>query len=981
MENNKSHFSGFHDLMGFRVREILLVSNTYDAFVLEEDGRLSEKIFSEYLDMQLQFVPRIQRASTAEEAFSEMQTKTYDLVIVMFRIKDMDPLEFVRRIKEKYPRIYIVMLTYETISEEITARVKENGAIDKIFYWSGNNKILLAIIKYVEDLGNIESDSRQGVQAILMVEDSPVMYSHILPLIYIELMKQTSYLISQGVNSLHRLLRMRARPKILMAETYEEAVDILERYRKNLLGVISDVAYPKDGVHDQEAGLKLALKVREVYPSLPFVTYSNENGNRQKAQELGLSFLDKTSPNLNLELSRYISEYYGFGDFIFRYPDGREICRTSKVSEFEAVIRSLPEESLIFHTMGHHFSTWFYARTEVKIAEELEAIEDSGSTDADWLRMSILDRINKYFISILEGNITDFGLSKMTMENSFIKLGSGSIGGKGRGIAFFNSILHNNSSLQKFKGVRIKTPHSFVICSEVFEEFMEQNDLQEMVLKTDDVDEISRHFLAVDLPNKIKDALKTLVEEVDYPLAVRSSSILEDSHALPFAGIYSTYLLPNSHPDPAIRLEQLSDAVRLVYASVFFPPAKRYISNSDMRIEDEKMAILIQELVGQRHDDVFYPSVSGVAQSYNFYPMAYLKPEDGMAGIALGLGKAVVEGEQVYRFSPASPNRNPPYSSPSEFLKKSQNQFYALDMKNPSVRICADQSCTYRISDLERAESDGVLRYVGSTYSRENDMILDSLAIPGPRLVTFAQILKYGLFPLHEILKELFTVLKDALGSDIEIEFAVNIPEVKDKDVEFYFLQVRPMVSDREFMQVGMEGAQQEDVLCSSSHTIGNGVFSDLRDVIFVDPAAFGTMDTREIAGEIGELNRMLFEEGRRCILISIGRLGTSDPCLGIPLDWSQMSQAKVVLEVDTDKLQADPSLGSHFQHNLVSLRMGYMHIENRKTSEFINWDWLKSIPVLRDTRHVRHLRFDMPLTVKIDGRTNNGVILKPGVL
>ncbi|NTV90103.1 MAG: response regulator [Clostridiales bacterium] len=432
MDNNKPHFSGFHDLMAFRVREILLVSNSYDAFVLEEDGRLSEKIFSEYLDMQLQFVPRIQRASTADEAFSEMCKRTYDLVIVMLRIKDMDPFEFVSRIKEQYPGIYIVMLTYEAISDEIKSRVKENGCIDKIFYWSGNNKIMLAIIKYIEDLGNIEKDSRQGVQAILMVEDSPVMYSQLLPLIYIELMKQTSYLISQGVNSLHRLLRMRARPKMLLAESYEEAVSIVLRYKRNLLGVISDIAYPRNGELDKEAGFRLAEKVKEIYPTLPFLTYSNESENKAKALEAGWNYIDKNSPNLNLELRRYIEEYYGFGDFIFKYPDGTEICRTSKVSQFEAVIRTLPAKSLMHHIKNHNFSSWLYARTEVAIAEELEAIEDTGSTDAEWLRNAVLESINKYFVSILEGTITDFGLSKMTMENSFIKLGSGSIGGKGR---------------------------------------------------------------------------------------------------------------------------------------------------------------------------------------------------------------------------------------------------------------------------------------------------------------------------------------------------------------------------------------------------------------------------------------------------------------------------------------------------------------------------------------------------------------------
>ncbi|NTV90450.1 MAG: phosphoenolpyruvate synthase, partial [Clostridiales bacterium] len=560
--------------------------------------------------------------------------------------------------------------------------------------------------------------------------------------------------------------------------------------------------------------------------------------------------------------------------------------------------------------------------------------------------------------------------------------GSGSIGGKGRGIAFFNSLLHTNPSLHAFKGVRIKTPHSFVICSEVFEEFVESNKLQEMAINTEDADEISNRFLASALPEKITEALRTLISEIDYPLAVRSSSILEDSHSLPFAGIYSTYVLPNNHPDPAIRLKQLSDAVKLIYASVFNPSAKRYISNSDMRVEDEKMAVLIQELAGARHGDAFYPAISGVAQSYNFYPLAFYKPEEGIASIAIGLGKAVVEGEQVYRFSPASPDRNPPFSSTAEFLKKTQNHFYALDMSGSSVEICPDQSCTYSVLDLERAEEDGILQYVGSTYSRENDMIQDTLSIPGPRVVTFARILKYGLFPLHEILNELFAILKDALGSDVEIEFAVNIPEDRSKDIEFHFLQVRPMVAGNEMLQTGLpteiELVTSGSAICCSSHTIGNGVFEGIYDLIHVVPESFSTLVTRSIAAEIGQLNRQLFSEDRRCILISMGRLGTSDPFLGIPLDWSQMSQAKVVVEADSEKLQADPSLGSHFHHNLVSLRMGYLHAGKNSEAEYVDWKWLESITPFRETAHVRHLRFETPITVRIDGHTNRGVILKP---
>ncbi len=973
-----TQFSGFHDLMRFRVREILLVSNAYDAFVLEEDGRLSEKIFSEYLDMNLQFVPRILRVSSAEEAFAAMRERTYDLIITMARISDMNPLEFGKRIKETYPGKPVVMLTYETLNSDLIRQIRETRAIDKVFYWSGNNKILLAIIKYVEDMGNAEDDCRAGVQVILVVEDSPWEYSQSLPLIYTEIMKQTAYLISKGINNLHRLLRMRARPKILLAETYEEAMDIFNRYRHNLLGVISDMGYPKDGVLNPGAGLQLAHKVKEEIPYLPFLIQSNERHNESIADESGIGFLNKNSPSMDLELSTYISENYGFGDFIFRNPDGSIISRASTISEFEEIIRRLPEESLLYHASRYHFSIWFKARTEFECAERIRSVNVSDFQSPQELREYILNVIQEYFKRAQEGAISDFGQSKIDVDNSFIKLGSGSLGGKGRGIAFFNSMLSQTDVFKKYENVRIKTPQSFVICSEVFEEFLEMNALQEMAVMTDNEEAIAKKFLSSQLPFKIAGELYTLITKINYPLAVRSSSIFEDSQMLPFAGIYSTFILPNNHQDPEVRLKQLLDAIKLVYASVFYQSPKRYVKNSDLRIEEEKMAVLIQQLVGELHGDIFYPAISGVAQSYNFYPISYMKPEQGIVSLALGFGRAVVDGEQVYRFSPAHPRMSADFASPGDFLKKSQNQFYVLDFENQAVDICRDPGCTYRRCALARAEKDGTLSFVGSTYSRENDTISDTLSFPGLRLVSFAPVLKYGLFPLADIIKDIFVLLKNAFGSEIEIEFAVNIPVDRKKEIEFYFLQVRPMVSGRELQDVRVNDYSDQETLCKSRHTIGNGIFQDICDIIFVDPDQFDLGKTPIIASEIGALNQLLFNEERKHILFAFGRLGSSDPWLGIPLTWSQMSQAKVVIEADRDNLQVEPSLGSHFHHNLVSLRMGYLHIGKASASEFVDWAWLKEAPVIRQTQYARLVRFESPLTVKIDGRSCQGVILKP---
>ncbi|TGE37722.1 response regulator [Desulfosporosinus fructosivorans] len=980
MENLNSYrnqFSGFHDMMKFRVREILLVSSSYDAFVLEEDGRLSEKIFNEYLDMNLQFVPRIRRVSSAEEAFSSMRERTYDLIITMARISDMNPQEFGRRIKETYPGKPVVLLTYDTLNIDLINQIRETRTIDKIFYWSGDNKLLLAIIKYVEDLGNVEDDCKEGVQVILVVEDSPWAYSQFLPIIYTEIMKQTSYLISKGINNLHRLLRMRARPKILLAETYEEAVDIFNSYRHNLLGVISDMRFQKDGVLNLRAGLDLANMIKEEIPYLPFLIQSSERNNERSVHESGISFLNKNSPNMHLELCTYIKENYGFGDFIFRDHDGSILARASIIDEFEEIIRTLPKESLIYHANRYDFSRWFKARTEFECAEQIRQVDVSDFQSPQELRKYILNIIRMYFKRIQEGVITDFGQSKVNMDNSLLKLGSGSLGGKGRGIAFFNFMLSQTNLFKKYEHIRIKTPQSFVICSEVFEEFLELNALQEMAVNTENEETIANKFLSSDLPSKITDELHILIEKIDYPLAVRSSSILEDSQMLPFAGIYSTFLLPNNHPDPEIRLQQLLDAIKLVYASVFYQSPKRYVKNSELRIEEEKMAVLIQQLVGELHEDIFYPVLSGVAQSYNFYPISYMKPEQGIGSLALGFGRAIVDGEQVYRFSPAYPKMNTEFASPSDFLKKSQNQFYALNLANQSIDISSDPGCTYGKYALDRAEKDGTLSFVGSTYSKDNDNISDTLAISGPRLVSFAPVLKYGLFPLANIIKDLFVLGKDAFSSEIEIEFAVNIPVGREKEIEFYFLQVRPLVSGRELKDVKVDGYSNSETVCKSRHTIGNGIFERIHDVIFVDPDHFDMSKSRKIAQEIGELNQLLFNEERNYLLFGFGRLGSSDPWLGIPLTWSQMSQAKVVIEADRDNLQVEPSLGSHFHHNLVSLRMGYFHIKKESDSEFIDWAWLKKAPVFKQTEYVKLVRFEDPIKVIIDGHSCSGVILK----
>jgi len=974
----KTRFSGVHDLMKFRVTEILLVSTPYDGFVLEEDGQLSEQIYNQFSDLSIPIIPRIHRVSSQEEAFEELEAGVFHLIITMSRISDLSSFEFERALKDAYPDIPIVMLSYDRLTNDMIAQIRKNTCINRVFYWSGDSKILLAIIKYIEDQHNVEADSKQGVQAILLVDDSPVYYSQILPIIYTEILTQTRYLVKHAMNISHGLLRVRLRPKILLAETYEEAMEIIMKYRHNLLGVISDVSFPKDGDINPSAGIQLAHQMREMITDFPFLLQSEQMENAEKAKEIDVHFLNKNSPNLLHDIRTFILENYGFGSFVFKYPDGRVIAEASDITNLERIIRDLPDESLYYHASNNHFSRWLRARAEFEVAEKLRCIDATEFSSIKDIRTYILDVLKEYFQRYQSGVILDFeGLTKKDMENAFIRLGTGSLGGKARGIAFIKSLIIKAQLTDKYEDIKVMVPRSFAICSDVFERFLEDNHLYDFTAQEGDEAEIARRFMAADLPAAIQKNLEVLTQYVSGPLAVRSSSILEDSRVLPFAGIYKTYIVPNSHADQAIRIKQLSDAVKLVFASVFYAAPVQYAKNADIRIEEEKMAVLIQELVGENYGDLYYPVISGVAQSYNFYPYDPMKPEEGTVSLALGLGKTVVGGEQVHRFSPAHPKMNPPYSSPEEYFQKSQRTFYAVNLKSSAdLTLRADDDYNYEKLPISRAEQDNTLEYVGSTYSSENDYIYDNVNQKGPKLVTFAPILKYNRLPLTNIIKDLLRLGKQSFGADVEIEFAVNIPKDKDKPKEFYFLQIRPMVVGREAVQVRLDDTKE--AWCCSQRTIGNGSYQDIHDIIFVNPDTFELKDSIEIATELGELNNLLVAEGRRCILIGFGRMGTSDRWLGIPVSWSQMSQAQIIVEVDSKDLHPEPSLGSHFFHNLTATKMGYFHIPyNNEEEARIDWDWLLSQPVLRQTKRVKLIRRDDPFLVKIDGRGFKSIIYK----
>ena len=973
----KSCISGADDLFKFRVTEIMLISTEYDAYVLEEDGQLAEKIYHQFSDLSLPYIPRIHWVASSEEAFETLRTIPIHLVISMSRANDMSSFDFERSIHEAYPEIPIVMLSYERLTPEVIGRIRENSCINRVFHWSGDNKVLLAIIKYVEDQQNFATDSKLGVQAILLVEDSPVYYSQILPIIYTEILTQTRYLVLHAMNVKHGLLRVRLRPKILLAETYEEAIKIIESYRYNLLGIISDVRFPKGGCLKKTAGFELAQQVKEMISDLPFLLQSEDEENEKVALARKIDFLSKTSPSLLHNLRSYILESYGFGPFVFKYPDGRIIGEANDITTLERIIRDLPEESLQYHAANNDFSRWFRARAEFEVAEKLRFLDAAKIESVSDIRNYILGVLNDYFKKYQTGTILSFeGLAKKDMENAFIKLGKGSLGGKARGVAFMNAMISKAHLADKYEDMKVKVPRSFVIGSEVFEKFIEQNDLYSFISHGPSEAEIAKKFVESELPEEIKDNLRVLTLYIKCPLAVRSSSILEDSRILPFAGIYKTYVVPNSNDNNEVCFKQLSDAVKLVYASVFYEAPVRYAQNADIRIEEEKMAVLIQELVGEYYGEHFYPAISGVAQSYNFYPYYPMKPEDGTVSLALGFGKMIVEGERSFRFSPAYPKLNPLVSSPQEQMSKAQNLFYSVNLKKTAnLTLQADEDYVYEKMTVSQAYKDGALEYTGSTYSAENDCIYDNVNHTGLKVLTFAPILKYGRLPLTQIIQDLMHMGKKAFGSDVEIEFAVNIPKDKNKPTEFNFLQIRPIVVGREAHQVNLE--ETTDTWCFSQRTIGNGYYDDIKDIIYVDPEKFDLKESMQIAREIGTLNKMLAQEGRRCILIGFGRIGTSDRWLGIPLTWEQMSQSLIIVEVERRELRPEPSLGSHFFHNLTATEMGYFHVPFAGEHGIIDWQWLVSQPVLQQTKYVKLIRREEPFKVKIDGRNFQGVIYK----
>ena len=974
-ESKSNHL---HDLMQFHVQEVLLVSSMYDAFLLEEDGRLSQRVFGDFMDLDLHYIPRITRVSSAGEALEALQKGNFDLVITMPRLTDMTPFQFGAQAKAIHPDLPIVLLTYAPVTSRVLKQIRKHDSIDKIFYWFGDSKIFLAIIKSIEDMRNLETDSQYGVNIILVVEDSPWYYSAFLPMLYTEIIKQTRRIVSEGVNDVQRMLRIRARPKIVSAETFEEAKFIVQTYKDRLLGVISDIRYPKEGKMTRDAGLQLVALIREEIPDLGIVLQSSEQRVEVETEKLGIRFINKNSPTLLEELQSFMLENFGFGDFVFRMPDGHVVGKARTLREFGAVLRGVPAESLLYHTSRNHVSIWLRARTEFDLAEKLRPRKVSEFESIEVIRRYLIESIELSISKERSGVISDFSASELQEgDNLFSRIGSGSMGGKARGVAFMNNMIQKSGIPERYPEVDIRIPATFVLCTDVYAEFLQQGNLRDRAFSVHSNEEVFRMFREAHIPSAVEKDLRTLLSKIRQPIAVRSSSLLEDSQALPFSGVYKTYMLPNSHPNLEVRYRQLVIAIKMVYASVFSMEARRYVSNSNFRVEEEQMAILIQRISGLRHGDLFYPTVSGTAQSYNFYPLSRMNPHDGVMSLVTGIGKAIGEGDTVFRVSPANPEINPLLRKPLELPAKTQRTFYALHVGADSPELPIKETANLIKVPMSRNNSDRVLPLVSSALNLESGTLDDSPFAEGRRVVTFSRLLKGKHFPFPELIQEILSLGEQSVGTPVGIEFAVNLYPDRKRKPEFSFLQIRPLVAGNEFGEVSTETIPRRKVFCRSSQTMGNGVEDRIRDLIYVVPSLFDPGRTAEIATEISEFNRSLEAENLNYILIGFGRWGSSDPLQGIPVDWTAISQARILVETTSKNFQADASRGNHFFQHMLSQKLGYFYVGS-EGDDFVGWDWLQKQEAIREGVFLRHLRFQKPIVSKIDGRASKGVLQKP---
>jgi CheY-like chemotaxis protein len=967
-------FRGFHDLMRHRVRDILLVSSMYESFILAEDGQLTETLLSDFLDLNLHTIPNLTRVSTGKKAL-ELATEhpRYNLIVATIDVADMTAVDLAHEVKKRGLEVPVVLLAFDNRELKDFLARHDVSVLDRVFVWQGDVRILLAIVKYVEDRWNVDHDSvLGGVQVILVVEDSIRYYSSFLPMIYTEVVKHSERLISEGINLSHRILRMRARPKILLCTSWEEAWSYFSRYHRNVLGIISDVEFPRGGEIRRTAGLELAREVKRAWPDLAVMLQSSRPENEKLAHEVDAEFVLKGSPNLLRNVRRFMVENFAFGDFIFRMPDGSEVGRAYDLKSLEEGLRSAPKESIAFHSERNHFSNWLKARTEFALAHKLRPRKVSDFPDLEALRRDLIESIAEYRRERHRGSIADFDPSTFDATDSFCRIGGGSLGGKARGLAFVRRLLERRWKPEESADVRVLVPPAVVLATDVFDEFLELNDLRDFAMECTDDEEIVRRFLQATFPRRIREQLAAYVDLVSYPLAVRSSSILEDSHYLPLTGVYETFMLANNHPDRSHRLARLLEAIQRVYASTFSHHTKGYLKATPYRLEEEKMGVIIQKIQGTARGDHYYPDFAGVVRSHNFYPTPPMEPGDGIVAVALGLGRTVVEGGNCVRFCPRFPKHLMPFSSLADALDNSQRTFWVLPLDG-------DDQLEEVSRSLDVAEREGTLAAVASTYCAQNDALYDGVSRPGVRVVTFAPILKHGAFPLAETIGRLMEIGERGMGHPVEIEFAVTLPSRPGEPGEFAFLQMRPLVLAQEGDELDLDEADPDELLCRSPNILGSGRIDEIRDLVVVDIHRFDRARSREAAEEVMRLNASLVSAGIPYLLVGVGRWGSTDPWLGIPVTWDEIAGARAIVEAGFKDFRVSPSQGTHFFQNLASFQVGYFTVNPEKGEGFVDWDWLARQPAFRDGTFARHLRFEDPILIEMSGSRNEGIIFKPG--
>ena len=984
----------FVNLMMRRIYNVLIVANPYDAFMLEDDGRVEEKIFNEYMELGLRYPPTFTQVSTISEAEEALATTKIDLVICMPGNADNDAFTVARAIKGKFPEIHCVVLT--PFSHGITRRMQDEdlSIFDYVFCWLGNTNLIMSIIKLIEDKMNLEHDIREaGVQMILLVEDSIRFYSSILPNLYGYVLQQSQNFATEALNRHAATLRMRGRPKVVLARTYEEALGLYERYKDNCLGVISDVRFPLHSTRqsqvvgagasslekDPEAGFKLLEAIRQEDEYVPLIMESSEAANRERAEAEGFRFVDKNSKMLSVDLRHLLEEHMGFGDFVFRDPSTRAvITRIRSLKDLQDNIFKIPRDSMLYHISRNHMSRWLNARAIFPVANFLKHVTWHRLQDVDAHRQIIFDAIVQYRRMKNIGVVAVFDRDKYDQYAHFARIGDGSLGGKGRGLAFLDNVVKTHPQFNQYPGVTVQIPKTVVLCTDVFDQFMEQNDLYGIALSDAPDDVILQHFLQAQLPDSYIDDFLTFFEATRSPIAIRSSSLLEDSHYQPFAGIYSTYMIPFLD-DRQEMLRMLAAAIKGVYASVYYRDSKAYMTATSNVIDQEKMAVILQEVVGKTYGDHYYPNISGVLRSLNYYPIGDETAEDGIASLALGLGKYIVDGGQTLRVSPYHPMQVLQMSEMETALRETQTRFYALDMKHVGTDFKVDDGFNILKLKVKEADRDGALHYIASTYDPYDQVIRDGLYEGGRKVMSFCGVLQQGVFPLPEILQMAMRYGAGAMRRPVEIEFACNLNA--DKTGDFYLLQIRPIVDAKQTLVEDVAAISDADCLLRSHNSLGHGIVDDVTDVVYVKyDDQFTAMNNPAVASDIERLNRRFLDEGRHYVLVGPGRWGSSDPWLGVPVKWPHISAAKVIVEVAIRNYRVDPSQGTHFFQNLTSFGVGYFTVDTNHPGEggLLRKDLLDQMPAVEETPLVRHVRFSRPLRIMMDGMKQEGVVLLP---